>query len=662
MKEPINIPIDMEVKVKATLNLTNTETGEVQTMSIGAPEGMILNHYLDWAMERGLGLLGTTTFNRCYLGTGNTPVQPTDTGLSGSQLAMSSSSVLTKNLDNPLDYEHLNTIEGLNPSLFEGLASTLDENLLIVADDTSASGGLQVFEIDKETWTLSPISVEAFEELSGIGCRALSISENYLFVGLNQPPWGKVYKINNGTFEFFADVPGLVDFPRKSDIHVNEMFLAVMPRDETAGVHVYLIEETSISAIGIAEMPYSAGMSFSRDDNYLCVSGDLGSWVGMGSRVYAVDELSVTYLQDILGTVNLSESNRDTSPFFVGKDIYLSSRTGTGSASNRVIAFARQSSEGVWRDAVPLGAHLGDYFATGFGLMRSRGCIFSFAGGDLYPLGNPAVRNNFPVLSVNAPLSAWTVLESLGIVFCVNSAKDIMIIKIRNHVSSKQSYARKWTFPAGTGTGVVNEIAVQATSGTGDGGNNRYFLRFVLPEGFEKTDLHQLEVEVEAEVENPGVWEGVIPGGNRDGSDVRYRITMSEDQFRNFIRTGYNNLSTWFGTSGTPEVRIGTSNEETDLVLDRENIRGRQIQYISSTAIREIIPYVPGSLERTIRLFLEIDQGNGKIGEIVFGNGFCRVTFDPPLNKYDPEGVDAGRDPSTRLYMNLVFGWKREGE
>ena len=60
MTEPINIPIDMEVRAKATLNLTNTETGKVQTMSMGAPEGMILNHYLDWAMERGLGLLGTT--------------------------------------------------------------------------------------------------------------------------------------------------------------------------------------------------------------------------------------------------------------------------------------------------------------------------------------------------------------------------------------------------------------------------------------------------------------------------------------------------------------------------------------------------------------------------------------------------------------------------
>src|SRR5690554_6505496 len=133
MTEPINIPSEMGIKPKATLNLTNTKTGEVQTMSMGAREGMSLDHYLDRAMERGLGLLGTDTFDRCYLGTGNTPVQPTDTGLSGSQLAMSSSSVLTKCLtDVNQKFEHLNTIEGLGVGNDNQLAVTSDESILLV--------------------------------------------------------------------------------------------------------------------------------------------------------------------------------------------------------------------------------------------------------------------------------------------------------------------------------------------------------------------------------------------------------------------------------------------------------------------------------------------------------------------------------------------------
>jgi len=108
-------------------------------------------------------------------------------------------------------------------------------------------------------------------------------------------------------------------------------------------------------------------------------------------------------------------------------------------------------------------------------------------------------------------------------------------------------------------------------------------------------------------------------------------------------------------------VRIGTSNEESDLIFDRESIRGKEIEYISSTAISIVNPYIPGSLKRTIRLFLEVNQGNGQIGEIVLGgsqsdNSLARITFDPPLDKPPHEGE--GANPY-RIYLDLEFGWQR---
>ncbi len=637
MTEPINIPIEMGIKSKANLTLTNTKTGEVQTMSMGAPQGMILDHYLDWAMERGLGLLGTVTFNRCYLGTGDTPVQPTDTGLSGSQLAMSSSSVLAKDLTAVNQkFEHLNTIEGLGIGNTNQLAVTSDESILLVGVGGSVGGvaGLRAFLIDKENWTLSILEVPDFEDLENLGCQALSCGGEYLFVGLNQAPRGKLYKKDGNDFIFLSDVPELAGTIYQSDISEDGKFLLV-------GGAVYEIKDEGgqVSVDLISSIPNIKNSIFLDDSTTFCATLD------GAIQFYRIEDGEINLTQEITGLNNYIRSLAYTDGV-----LYASSSSAFGSVPAYV--FLRDSE---W------------YLA--FTLENTATNVIALKGIAVF-IGIRVLNRNVAFSNINTAVepSAWAsgaVLKGSDVVFLRipgEPLSGIGVYKVRQQEVKKQSYARKWTFPAGTGTGVVNEIAIQATTGTGSSGNDRYFLRFVLPEGFEKTDLHQLEVEVEAEIENPGVWEGVIPGGSRDESDVSYRITMSENQFRDFITSGYNNLSSWFGTYGTPDVRIGTSNEDTDLVLDRENIRGEEIQYISSTTIREVIPYVPGSLERTIRLFLEIDQGNGKIGELVFGDRFCRVTFDPPLNKYDPEGVDAGRDPSTRLYMNLVFGWKREGE
>lgn len=637
MTEPINIPIDMEVKAKATLNLTNTETGEVQTMSMGAPEGMILNHYLDWAMERGLGLLGTTTFDRCYLGTGDTPVQPTDTGLSGSQLAVSSSSVLTKDLTGVNQkFEYLNTIEGLGIGNVNQLAVTSDESILLVGVDASTEevAGLRAFLIDKENWTLSILEVPDFEELENLNCQALSCGGEYLFVGLTQAPWGKLYKKDGNDFIFLSDVPELIASPDQSDISEDGKFLLV-----EGNLYEINDEDGQVSVDLISSIPSTSTWRsiFLDNSTTFCATGS------GGIQFYRIEDGEINLTQEITDYDYLLTLAYTDGVLYVG-----------GNTSGRPAYVFLRDSE--WYRA--------------FTIAETGGTNVIALKGIAVFIGKKVLNRNINLGNINTAVvwdrrASGAVLKGSDVVFLRIPGEPLAgigVYRLRQQEVKKQSYARKWTFPAGTGTGVVNEIAIQATAGTGYYGNSRYFLRFVLPEGFEKTDLHQLEVEVEAEIENPGVWEGVIPGGSRDESDVSYRITMSESQFRDFIATGYNNLSTWFGTSGTPRVRIGTSNEDTDLVLDRENIRGHEIEYISSTAIREVIPYVPGSLERTIRLFLEINQGNGKIGEIVFGDRFCRVTFDPPLNKYDPEGVDEGKDPSTRLYMNLVFGWKREGD
>ncbi len=139
----MRIPINMGVKGRVTATFTNTETGEKQEVK---GDNLILNHYLDWAMERSLGVLGGVTFNRCYIGNGDTPPQPGDTTFNGTQLAMSASSNLAKDLT-PLGQilEEVKTIENMGVSNENSLAITPDGKILIVASDGTDFPGLRAF-------------------------------------------------------------------------------------------------------------------------------------------------------------------------------------------------------------------------------------------------------------------------------------------------------------------------------------------------------------------------------------------------------------------------------------------------------------------------------------------------------------------------------------
>src|SRR5690606_36551193 len=123
----MRVPINMGIKGKVTATLTNIETGEKQEVK---GDNLILNHYMDWAMERGLGVLGPVTFNRCYIGTGDTPPRPEDTTFNGTELAMSSTGVLIKELYKTGIKADLKLIrEDLQVAHRGGLAATPDGRL-----------------------------------------------------------------------------------------------------------------------------------------------------------------------------------------------------------------------------------------------------------------------------------------------------------------------------------------------------------------------------------------------------------------------------------------------------------------------------------------------------------------------------------------------------
>ncbi len=652
----MRIPINMGVKGRVTATLTNTETGEKQEVK---GDNLILNHYLDWAMERGLGVLGTTTFNRCYIGTSDVPPQPTDTTFVGTQLAMSAVSDLVKGI-NPVAYvEPLYVDDKIVVGNDRQMVITPDEMFLLVGNSSLPDySGISVYEINSIDWKLTPIETTPFDDIKDFGCGALFFGGDMLFVGLDRSPWGKIYKYEEGNFTFLADL-GNIDVPPVSNsaISPDGRYLAVKNSDNdtynsTPKTFVYKIESDGLSAIGSISTRYASFITFSLN-NKLAI-GEL-FW---GVNIYGVDEMEIQLEHSFSIGTHCHDGIFDSlgNLFIVGTP---------QSSSNNYPRIQQFYWDGVnFNGQDPVISELSIPRYDQYRLSMVDNNIYINYGKSMVVNTNGLYLRWLDSLNPDIYLGETTsgvVIKSSGVFMTVNQDGLLGAYKIRSDFISTASYSRQWTFPAGVGTGTVNRIGLQANSGTGANGNNRHVAQIVLPAGMEKTDLHQLDVIWEIEVENPGVWEGVIPGGSRDGSDLNWRVTINEEQFYNLVQTGYRIPANWFGVTGTPNVRIGTSNEESDLIFDLENIRGEEIEYISSTAIREINPYTPGSLKRTIRLFLEVNQGNGQIGEMVLGgstsaNSLSRITFDPPLDK--PPDVGEGANPY-RIYLDLEIGWQR---
>jgi hypothetical protein len=650
----MRIPINMGVKGRVTATLTNTETGEKQEVK---GDNLILNHYLDWAMERGLGILGSTTFNRCYIGTSNVPPQPTDTTFVGTQLAMSASSALVKDMVPTLKIEQVNLNQGVGVSDYNSLAVTPDENILIVGinGDTVDLPGLRAFLIDKNNWTLTPLQVNAFADLENLNCRALSTGGNYLFVGLEVAPWGKLFRRNGNNFEFVANTPELLGSVLDSDIFPGGNYLIVCSSNK---VVLYKIIDNSISELLTTTPSNVNAVGFSPSgERYFVASGPSSGGSGGNGYLHIYKQEGQTYSLEFTYSQTGSYGRVNSADFVSDNSLVVLDGVGyTTDYTLRRLDYNMDTgnwdeissvSSGVRGDKV-------DCLAGKYILLSGSRAIWVPPVALVY-----TNTDESPTLYKSTAL-----LNNAGVFFTRVSGSGysgIGVYRIRPNLQNTQSYSRQWTFPAGVGTGTVNRVGLQANSGTGENGNSRHVAQIVLPEPLGKTDLHQLDVIWEIEVENPGVWEGIILGGSRDGSDLDWRITINEEQFYDLVQTGYRIPANWFGVTGTPNVRIGTSNEESDLMFDRANIRGRQIQYISSTALRVVNPYVSGSLKRTIRVFLEVNQGNGQIGEIVLGgstsaNSLARITFDPPLDKPPHEGE--GANPY-RIYLDLEIGWQR---
>lgn len=183
-------------------------------------------------------------------------------------------------------------------------------------------------------------------------------------------------------------------------------------------------------------------------------------------------------------------------------------------------------------------------------------------------------------------------------------------------------------FPAGTGTGTIQEVVLASTSAA--------TARQVVSPALDKTDQHELTVEWTISLSRSAKsYSGTITGGQRDGNtDIDWTLTINDSQLGSWAAIG---SALW--TNGF-FLKTGDSNAASDLVNDgHSTIKGTQL-FSGAPAYTEPQSYTADSFYRDVRLGLDIDQSNGSVKELILRvgatkQGLFRITFDPGLDKVD---------------------------
>ena len=235
---------------------------------------------------------------------------------------------------------------------------------------------------------------------------------------------------------------------------------------------------------------------------------------------------------------------------------------------------------------------------------------------------------------------------------------------------------RLWVFPAGVGTGTINEVGLQGNTNIPESS-----ARQLVSPAIEKSEYHQIEVSWKIVVNVETVVTGTTVGGQRNGTtDIDWRLTMNENQIAVLLgrtsaapvsgASSWGNVGNPFGlyfrissNSGRPYTWCANSNAESVLATDSFDARKGTDIFAGSTDFAEATAYAANSLERTFRIGWDIENANGNLCEVVgrtmsststsssFG-GLFRIAFKEAGTAW---GANVGLDKVDNFRLFLDF-------
>ena len=625
----VKLNIGAQGRIKATL--TDVRDGSKQVIDQG---NLLLNGIFNSWFTQNIRFLNENTLNTCFLGTGNTPPTPADTGLSGGTLASSSAGYDVAVDDLFADYE----VEFDHPTGNVQYATfNKDDSLFVVLSDEAPF--VTFYDVEngfaKLPITLDIENVPVFCDFSYDG--------KYLAINQIGTPALSIYDLTSDGAR--TDISGNIEGRAGDNCSfsiANELAVAYRVMQSQARIYelennfAYYDFEQSTTFVGNGEVRFSPDgktIAHTRTSN-------TGYWE---LRIYRRENLSERF-----STLFLSRRNHGRYLEFIDNNTLAIAGVATGSVSTNAAGFHILDIE----SGNLLYYYSGYYYTTRrptyspihkrlAWLLSSSGGVNSVPRVSWYPASNLA----HGYYTVPSQLDQIKFSSTGRFLTFIQTSGQLIIHDLVPANPSSRKYTRGWTFPAGTGTGTVKELYLRTINTSPY--SNTPVARVVLNSPIHKTEFHQLDVEWTIELKCDPVVSTYIENGQVDGSPVTCRF---EHLHMMFFGICFDTAHTsWFGITGTPRLRLGDSNLETNAFFDY-GIQGNEFVNFNTANIRISGPYVPDSLERTVRMFLEVDQGNEQpIAEMVMER-FARLTFDPPLEK----------NASNRLYVDVTFKWERE--
>ena len=611
----MNLDFGIRGKVKATV--TDIRDGSKRVVK---KDNLVLDSLMNSWFTSNRVLISAATMHMCYLGTSSTPPSPTDTGVQGTVLA-SSSAGTTLHIDGPR--AELPALSAL-PGDGQGCAFSPDGKYLAAAH--ASAPYITVYDVEDGFTKLPALSALPG---NGQGC-AFSPDGKYLAAAHASAPYITVYDVEDG----FTKLPALSALPGTGyacAFSPDGKYLAVA-HYSSPRITVYDVEDgfTKLPALS-APSGIGRGCAFSPDGKYLAVAHDDAPYI----TVYDVEDNFTK-----LPALSALPGNGQGCAF---------------SPDGKYLAVAHNDAPRITvydvEDNFTKLPALSTLPGTGKGCSFSPDGKYLAVAHYLIPPGIIVydVENDFtkhPALLALPGIGNGCDFSPDGKYLAVahNDAPYITVYEATNpKYATQRSIVRRWVFPPGTGTGEIGELVLR-TSTSGVWASR---VAFELP--IVKTEFHELEVEWQMTVHAEPLTTNTIQNGQIDGStDVVCTFEYLPHMFHNITRS--NGHTPWFGITGTPALSLGDGAGTYDFG-EGNGILGTQFARYVTSAIREVSPYVTGSLERTFRIFLETDQGNAPISEMAL-EGFGRIVFNPPLEKVDTH----------RLYVDVSLSFSREGE
>ena len=632
--ETMKLPIEVGVKGHVKLTLTDTRD---ESKQVYENPNLLLDDYLNRFFTNSPHpvFLHENTVHGCHLGTNGETPQPSNTGLRGSTLASSISSELTAQPQNIIT----NPRFALNNSGL-GLDLTPDGQYAITGEHTSSARVTVLKRTEQGTWGQFASIYE------GAQLRSVTISPNAKMIAYSRSsaPAMQFRRLNEDT--------GLYDLESLPSQFTSTSFMRL--KFSSCGKYLLGIQGSLVRLWQVdVETPVLLSTS-PFDSSISDVWAETDGFDYIATRAWGASE-------GYLGVYKRSGESFQLLTNFPEFPSYPSHICFSGNG-NRLFVYASNHTVHAWDKVGDSFNYLGEIFAVGSSPstrsitsdLNGKYIAFGWTSASPDTTGFWIVQTNLDNENPAIRLSGhgWQ-YSSERLMFSKDSSYLAAIggsntpsLRFQSFNFSRKpagslSYGRKWTFPAGVGTGEVAEVALR--SGTHSTWNNVWVARQAIQPAINKTEFHQLEVEwVLTASPGQNYWSGTIPNGGRDGSPVNWTYEMSDLDFYNLF-AGTFFTQTFGGTSTHGAARIGENNAPGFSEPFMDNYVKDPFFTLSRTGARTMEPYTNGSLERESRLFMETDEANGKTGE--FNIFIGRFTFDPPLDKVDTH----------RLYLDMKF-------